>query len=75
MLHVKFQNCRSVLLQKMFEGVKICYFETYKLEQNYDSKRKVGQCEKNYATDFFHFYNSEYLCFSDIPCQNSAKNI
>ena len=24
---------------------------------------------------FFHFYNSEYLCSIDIPCQNSAKNI
>ena len=23
--------------------------------------------------DFFHFYNSEYLYFTDIPCQNSAK--
>ena len=22
---------------------------------------------------FFLFYNSEYLCFIDIPCQNSAK--
>ena len=29
----------------------------------------------NYTTDFFHFYNSEYLCSIDIPCQNSAKNI
>ena len=23
--------------------------------------------------NFFHFYNSEYLYFIDIPCQNSAK--
>ena len=22
---------------------------------------------------FFHFYNSEYLCFINIPCQNSVK--
>ena len=26
-------------------------------------------------TDFFHIYNSEYLSFTDIPCQNSAKYI
>ena len=27
------------------------------------------------ATDIFHFYNSEYLCSIDMPCQTSAKNI
>ena len=24
---------------------------------------------------YIFFYNSEYLCFTDIPCQNSAKII
>ena len=45
----------------------------HELEQNNASKQKVGHCDKTTLQFFFHFYNSEYLCFIDIPCQNSAK--
>ena len=62
-------------LEKAVEVVKICYFQTYELQQNNASKHNEGHCDKTTLQIFFHFYNSEYLCFIDIQCQNSAKNI
>ena len=47
----------------MFEVVKICYFQTYKLEQNNASEQKVGHCDKTTIQIFFSFYNSDFLCF------------
>ena len=48
-------------------------FLDIELEQNNTRKQKVGHCDKNHATDFFHFYSSENLCFIDIPCNFSQK--
>ena len=57
---------RSVNLTTLFLG---------RLRPHNASKQKEGHCDKTILQIFFHFHNSEYLCFIDIPCQNSAKNI
>ena len=41
---------------------------------NNASKQKEVHCDKTTLKFFFfHFYNSEYLCFINIPCKNSVK--
>ena len=59
----------------MVAASKALFCWSNKLEQNNTSKQKVGHCDKTTQQTFFHFYNSEHLCFIDIPRQNAAKNI
>ena len=76
MLHVNWTTIGAMVIEEnLFEVFLNMFFLTYELEQNNASKQKVGHCDKTTLQIFFYFYNSKYLCFTDIPCQNSAKHI